>query len=56
VTARVKPTSLGAAQAAAGIMARACGDAGYLLALRPGNRVELIRSAAGQRTVLARTR
>jgi hypothetical protein len=53
LTARVKPTSLGAGQSAAGIAARVDGDAAYLLALRPGNRIELIRSAGGQRTVLA---
>lgn len=54
VAARVKPTSIGFGRSAAGIVARAgAGDNGYLLALRPGNRVELVRSRSGQRTVLA---
>jgi hypothetical protein len=50
VAARVKPTVL---LGSAGIGARIDGDAGYLLALRPGNRVELVRTASGGRTVLA---
>ncbi|MEH1123070.1 hypothetical protein [Micromonospora sp. CPCC 206061] len=53
-SARVKPTSISFGRSAAGIVARAgAGDNGYLLALRPGNRVELVRSRGGQRTVLA---
>ncbi|GLH96772.1 hypothetical protein [Phytohabitans aurantiacus] len=54
VAARVKPTSISFGRSATGIVARAgTGDQGYLLALRPGNRVELIRSRGGLRTVLA---
>jgi hypothetical protein len=54
VAARVKPTSISFGRSAVGIVARAgAGDNGYLLALRPDNRVELVRSRGGQRTVLA---
>ncbi|MCW6004175.1 hypothetical protein K1W54_06215 [Micromonospora sp. CPCC 205371] len=56
VAARVKPTSISFGRSAVGIVARAgAGDTGYLLALRPSNRVELVRSRGGQRTVLATT-
>jgi hypothetical protein len=53
LSARVKPASLSGPQAAAGIVARAGTGSGYTVALRPGDRVELARVAAGQRTVLA---
>jgi hypothetical protein len=53
VSARVKPTSLAGPWAAAGIVARATAGGGYTLALRPGDRVELARVSAGERTVLA---
>jgi hypothetical protein len=53
LSARVKPTSLSGPWAAAGIVARAGTGSGYTLAVRPGDRVELARVAAGQRTVLA---
>jgi len=53
LSARVKPTSLAGSSAAAGIVARSTTDGGYTLVLRPGDRVELTRVAAGQRTVLA---
>ena len=53
LTARVKPTSLSGPHAATGIIARAGTGSGYDLALRSGNRVELARVTAGQRTVLA---
>ncbi|MGN9911547.1 hypothetical protein ACTMTJ_28690 [Phytohabitans sp. LJ34] len=53
LSARVKPTSLSGPWAAAGIVARSTTSGGYTLALRPGDRVELARVAAGRRTVLA---
>jgi len=53
LSARMKPTSLSGPSSAAGIVARASGGDGYALVLRPGDRLELARLSAGQRTVLA---
>jgi hypothetical protein len=56
VTARVKPTALGAASSSVGLLARVQSNTSYYyLSLRSGGSLELGRVSSGQSTVLAST-